>query len=848
MTSKEIRQGFLDFFRSKEHRIVPSAPVIPHGDPTLLFTNAGMNQFKDVFLGAGKRDYKRAADTQKCVRVSGKHNDLEEVGVDTYHHTFFEMLGNWSFGDYYKTEAIEWAWELLTKVWGLPVERLHATVYRTDDEAMEIWKNYLPESRIHRFDEKDNFWEMGETGPCGPCSEIHFDRTPGLTGGPLVNAGVPEVIEIWNLVFIQYNRKPDGSLEDLPSKHVDTGMGFERICAVINGMESNYDIDIFGSIIKEIEKLSGRKYSQELKNPDGVAMRVIADHVRTLSFAIADGAIPGKEGRGYVLRRILRRALRFARNLGFREPVVYKLLPSLIESMGEVFPELIAQQQTIEKVIRGEEEAFLQTLDRGIGLFENITAKLDETGDKLIKGEDAFQLYDTFGFPLDLTELMARESSYSVDTAGFNESMKIQKNRSRSARKSTLQEVELPELDFVTEFIGYGSTEAESEVLFVDENRVATRQTPFYTESGGQISDTGYIILAGEKYEVTDVRKSGDAVIHFCDRDVEPLVGSVAHLQVDTDRRRHIMRNHSATHLLHEALRQVLGGHVKQAGSLVAPDYLRFDFNHFEKVTAEDISKIESIVNSKILNSLNVETRVLPIEEAQKNSKVKMFFGDKYGDIVRVVIMDEKYSMEFCGGTHVGNTSEIGLFKITSESSIAAGVRRIEAVTGAGVQDYIKGLNLKLDETAKSAAELQERIRNLEKELSKQKVNELKNSYEEWAKEAVIAGDIRIIARKVEFGDMDEIRDIGDNLRNFLGTNGIGLLAAVINEKVQLLCLVTDDLKKQLPAGKLVGEAAKVLGGGGGGKPHMATAGGKDVEKLDSLLKDFPEIVKGMIG
>ncbi len=848
MTSKEIRQGFLDFFRSKEHRIVPSAPVIPHGDPTLLFTNAGMNQFKDVFLGAGRRDYKRAADTQKCVRVSGKHNDLEEVGVDTYHHTFFEMLGNWSFGDYYKAEAIAWAWELLTKVWGLPVERLHATVYRTDDEAIEIWKNYLPESRIHRFDEKDNFWEMGETGPCGPCSEIHFDRTPDLTGGPLVNAGVPEVIEIWNLVFIQYNRKTDGSLEELPSKHVDTGMGFERICAVINGLESNYDIDIFADIIAEIEKLSGRKYSKELKDPDGIAMRVIADHIRTLSYAIADGAIPGKEGRGYVLRRILRRALRFARNLGFREPVVYKLLPSLIQSMGDVFPELISQKEAIEKVIRGEEEAFLQTLDRGINLFENITAKLDESGDKTIKGEDAFQLYDTYGFPLDLTELMARENGYAVDTEGFNRCMKEQKERSRNARKSTRQEVSLPGLDYITEFTGYDRTDADSEVLFVEENRVVTKQTPFYTESGGQVSDTGFLVLAGERYEVTDVIKSGDTVIHICDRDVEPLPGSVAHLQVDAERRHHIMRNHSATHLLHEALRQVLGSHVKQAGSLVAPDYLRFDFNHFEKVSAEDLAKIESIVNSKILNSVNVETRVLAIEEAQKNSNVKMFFGDKYGDIVRVVVMDEKYSMEFCGGTHVANTSEIGLFKITSESSIAAGVRRIEAVTGAGVQNYILGLNSKLEEAMKSAAELNDKIRSLEKELSKQKVNELRNSFDTWVKEAAFIGEIRVIARKTGFEDMDDIRYIGDNLRNFLGSNGIGLLAAVINDKVQLLCLVTDDLKKQLPAGKLVGEAAKVLGGGGGGKPHMATAGGKDVDKLDSLLKDFPGIVKGMLG
>ncbi len=847
MTSKEIRQGFLDYFKSKEHRIVQSAPVIPHGDPTLLFTNAGMNQFKDVFLGSGKRDYRRAADTQKCIRVSGKHNDLEEVGVDTYHHTFFEMLGNWSFGDYYKAEAIEWAWELLTKVWKLPVERLHATVYRTDDEALELWKNYLPENRIHRFDEKDNFWEMGETGPCGPCSEIHYDRTPDLSGGKLVNAGVPEVIEIWNLVFIQYNRKIDGSLEDLTAKHVDTGMGFERICAVINNMNSNYDIDIFRNIISEIEKLSGRAYSQELTNPDGVAMRVIADHLRTLSFAVADGAIPGKEGRGYVLRRILRRASRFARNLGFREPVIYKLLPSLIESMGEVFPELVSQRAAIEKIIRGEEETFLQTLDRGIILFDSIISRNAGSGSKVITGEDAFQLYDTYGFPLDLTELMARENGYAVDSDGFSECMKVQKERSRSARKSIHQEVELPDMDFVTEFAGYETTETDSEVLFADENRVVVRRTPFYTESGGQIADTGYIVLAGERYEVTDVRKSGDAVVHFCDRDVEPLTGAVAHLQVDVARRKNIMRNHSATHLMHEALRQVLGGHVKQSGSLVSPDYLRFDFNHFEKLTYEEILKIEDIVNTKILEGIPVRTDVLPIEEAQKNSKVKMFFGDKYGDVVRVVTMDDKYSMEFCGGTHVANTCEIGLFRIVSESSIAAGVRRIEAVTGTGVRKYILDQAAKLSENSGTIAEMAERIRGLEKELSKQKINELKNSYSEWISKAAMAGDIRVVTRRIDADDMDQMRDMGENLRGILGEKGIGLLATVINEKAQLVCLVTDDLKGKLPAGKLVGEAAKVLGGGGGGKPHMATAGGKDVEKIGDLLKRFPEIVKGML-
>jgi len=695
-TSREIRQDFFNFFESKSHRIVPSAPVIPHGDPTLLFTNAGMNQFKDVFLGYGKRDYRRAADTQKCIRVSGKHNDLEEVGVDTYHHTFFEMLGNWSFGDYYKAEAIEWAWELLTQVWGLPKERLHATVYRTDDEAFEIWKSYLPESQIHRFDEKDNFWEMGETGPCGPCSEIHFDRTPDLSGGKLVNAGVPEVIEIWNLVFIQYNRRADGSLEDLTAKHVDTGMGFERICAVLQSKDSNYDTDVFMPLINKIVDLSGKKYDGGLTDPDSIAMRVIADHTRTLSFAIADGAMPGNEGRGYVLRRILRRGCRFARNLGFHEPVIYKLVEVLIDSMGDVFPELVSQRTTIERVIKGEEESFLVTLDRGIEIFENLARSIP-TGAK-VSGNDAFQLYDTFGFPLDLTELLAREKGLGVDTDGFTKNMDAQKERSRKARKTGTMEIDIPQLDFSTEFTGYNETVSEAIALYIDSNKIVLDKTPFYAESGGQVSDTGTLVLAGESYDVLDVIRSGDAVIHITDRDIEPLVGEAVLAKVHSSRRRDTMRNHSATHLLHEALRQVLGDHIKQAGSLVAPEYLRFDFNHFEKVSSEDISRIETIVNERILESIRVGTEIMKLDEISKNSKVRMFFGDKYGDVVRVVTMDPKFSIEICGGTHVSNTSEIGMFKIVSESSIAAGIRRIEAVTGRGVREFIHSLERKIED------------------------------------------------------------------------------------------------------------------------------------------------------
>jgi alanyl-tRNA synthetase len=845
MTSKEIRQAFLDFFAGKDHKIVPSAPVVPHGDPTLLFTNAGMNQFKDVFLGIGTRDYKRAADTQKCIRVSGKHNDLEEVGVDTYHHTFFEMLGNWSFGDYYKEEAIDWAWELLTKVWKLDVNRLHATVYRTDDESYDLWKNYLPESRIHRFDEKDNFWEMGETGPCGPCSEIHYDATPDLSGAKLVNAGLPDVIEIWNLVFIQYNRKPGGELEELSAKHVDTGMGFERICAVIQGKESNYDTDIFMPIIQEIENLSGKKYSRSLNDADGIAMRVIADHLRTLSFAIADGALPGNEGRGYVLRRILRRGSRYARNLGFRQPVIYKLLPTLIETMGYQFPELEQQQKTIERVIKAEEESFLQTLENGLQRFEDIKIRLSEKGDKKISGEETFQLYDTFGFPYDLSELLARENGLIVKKDEFDKQMQIQKDRSRNARKVKSQEVELVKVDADSKFIGYDTTEAEAKVLFVDDNQIVLDQTPFYAESGGQVSDTGEIVLAGEKYIVEEVKKSGNAIIHICDREIENLIGATAFAKVNADRRKDIMRHHSATHLLHEALRLVLGDHVQQQGSLVAPDYLRFDFNHFEKVTDEEIRRIEDIVNKKILESNNVDIRELDIEEAQKDSKIKMFFGDKYGSRVRVITMDSKYSKELCGGTHVNNTSEIGLFKITSESSIAAGIRRIEAITGKYVQHYIYKLQQDINKEKEKENELLDKIKSLEKKLSGQKVSDIKSTLQELVQNADELNGIKIIAAQLDMENMDQLRDSGENLRNIMNSKGIGLLATVVNDKVQMVCAVTDDLTKDYPAGKIVGLAAKELGGGGGGKPHMATAGGKDVSKLPELIKSFKEIVSG---
>ncbi|RPI69202.1 MAG: alanine--tRNA ligase [Ignavibacteriae bacterium] len=885
MTSHQIRQAFLDFFKERGHRIVPSAPVIPHGDPTLLFTNAGMNQFKDVFLGTGKRDYTRAADTQKCIRVSGKHNDLEEVGYDTYHHTFFEMLGNWSFGDYFKEEAIGWSWELLTDVYKLDKQRLHATVYRTDDEAYEIWKKYLPESQIHRFDEKDNFWEMGETGPCGPCSVIHFDRTPDLSGGPLVNAGVAEVIEIWNNVFIQYNRKADGTLEALPSRHVDTGMGFERITAVMQGKNSNYDTDVFQPIIAFTEDLCGQSYNPTETDPVGVAMRVIADHIRTLSFSIADGAIPGNEGRGYVLRRILRRAARYARNLGLTEPVLWKHVGVLCATMGDVFPELIEHRALIERIIKAEEESFLETLDRGRerllnGWHAHVSANLSSMGfvkfgdllddedfvltradgstehfstkhelsaalpNKKLPGELAFFLFDSCGFPIDLTQLVAREEyGLDVDVQEFERLLNEQRTRSRAARKSHAQEAVMEQIEGSSSFTGYTDSETSSKVLYAKGNQVVLEATPFYVEMGGQVSDTGTITVGGATYTVEDVRKSGDAIVHLLETDVDAVVGDIALARLDVPRRRDIQREHSATHLVHEALRRVLGSHVQQSGSLVAPDHLRFDFSHFERLRDDELQAIEDMVNEKIFESIDVHIEEMPIDKARSVPGAKMFFGDKYGDLVRVVTIDERFSVEFCGGTHVCNTSEIGLFKILGESSVASGVRRLEAIAGRSIPNHIKQLVEKQRAASSESTKLVERIKQLEKELGALKTDELKTLIPGIVERASIHDGIRIAAARVDVTDADQLKDLGDELRSALKTNGVGLLAAIIDDKAQLVCVVTDDLTKTKPAGKLVGLAAKEVGGGGGGKPHLATAGGKDVTKLDAVVTMFPTIV-----
>lgn len=846
MNSRQIRQSFLDFFASKGHKIVQSAPVVPHGDPTLLFTNAGMNQFKDVFLGTGTRDYTRCADTQKCIRVSGKHNDLEEVGYDTYHHTLFEMLGNWSFGDYYKKEAIAFAWELLTSVWKLPKDRIHATVFRTDDESFELWKEYLPVEQIHRFDEKDNFWEMGETGPCGPCTEIHFDRTPDKSGGPLVNMGVPEVIEVWNLVFIQYNRKPDGSLEELLSKHVDTGMGFERICAVMQHVDSNYDTDVFMPIIKKIEQLSGEQYSTSLDNSVGIAMRVISDHIRTLVFSIADGAMPGNEGRSYVLRRILRRACRYARNLGFTEPILYKLTSIISETMGDIFPEVPQNLEHIKRVIKAEEESFLQTLDRGLDRFEEIEIFLKNASETLIQGSDIFLLYDSFGFPADLTELIAKERGLTVDLAGFKELMDQQKERSRNARKQVLQQVEGNITDSKTTFDGWNSLQSQSNIIHYADNHIITETTPFYAEMGGQQSDYGTITIDQEIYSIRNVQKQGNAIIHIADREILAPHKPIATLSVDFNRRWDIQKNHSATHLLHEALRRVLGNHVQQSGSLVSAEYLRFDFSHIQKVSNSEIKEIQALVNDKIRERIEVITRELPIDQARNIPHVKMFFGDKYGDTVRVVTIDEQFSSEFCGGTHVQNSSDIGYFHILNESAIASGVRRIEAITSFGIAQYIADLHHTIETEKHTIDSLHDSLKSLEKELSIVKVQEISSKLSELIDQAhhISNTSIKLIPVKTDRLSMEELKMLGDNMRSLLGKSGIGVLSSIVDDKINLVCIVTDDLTKEYPAGRIIGDIAKRLGGGGGGKPHMATAGAKDIHKLDEVLDSLQQIIQ----
>lgn len=856
MTSRQIRQQFLDFFKSKEHRIVHSSPVVPFDDPTLLFTNAGMNQFKDVFLGTGTREYKRAADTQKCIRVSGKHNDLEEVGLDTYHHTLFEMLGNWSFGDYYKKEAIKWAWELLTEVWKLPKERLWATVYKDDDEAFELWKSEtdINPNHVLKFAEKDNFWEMGETGPCGPCSEIHVNIGDNLENAELVNAGSPECIEIWNLVFIQYNRDETGKLNELPAKHVDTGMGFERVCAVLQNKKSNYDTDVFTPIIDAISKLSKVNYEKE---EDRIPMRVIADHIRALTFAIADGAVPGNDGRGYVLRRILRRAARYGRKINLKEPFLYKLVDVLTETMGDVFPEIVEKKDYVKKVIKAEEESFNATLDRGIELFDEVVKRLIKQNIKIIPGEDVFKLYDTFGFPVDLTNVMAREINFAIDEDGFNKLMNEQKERGRESSKDKFAAANVTLNDLSgfnlinsnpTIFTGYDELQSHAKVVGLkkdgDNTLVILDKSPFYVESGGQTDDLGIIKINSQSYDVVDVTKIDNQVIHILSTsDTYLKVGAEVIAEVDETRRWDIMRNHSVTHFLHKALRTILGTHVQQAGSYVGPDRLRFDFTHFTKLSGEELHKIEALVNEQIRKNYPLKHhRNTPFDEAKKMGAL-MFFGDKYGDKVNVVQFGD-FTMEFCGGTHVHNSSEIGLFKILSESSIASGVRRVEAVTGAGVEKYIQSQQEQLKLFEQKIEELLDTKKKLEKEIAELRMKEKLEQLDHILSLSSEEKGIKIYKGKVYASSMDELKSFGDEMRNKI-KSGVGVLIAQIDDKVGIVCTVSDDLikDKKLSAGKIVGVLAKIVGGGGGGRPHLATAGGKDVNQIVAVLSKVEKIV-----
>jgi len=855
MKSRDIRQQFLDFFKSKGHTIVPSAPVIPYDDPTLLFTNAGMNQFKDVFLGTGIRDYKRAADSQLCIRVSGKHNDLEEVGYDTYHHTLFEMLGNWSFGDYYKKEAIMWAWELLTEVWKLPKERLYATVYKDDDEALELWKTVtdIKHSHILKFGEKDNFWEMGETGPCGPCSEIHINLSDNPDDASLVNVGSPKCIEIWNLVFIQYNREKDGSLVELPAKHVDTGMGFERIVSVLQGVPgNNYATDIFSPIINKISEISGIPYVRE---DHQISMRVIADHIRTLSFAIADGAIPSNDGRGYVLRRILRRAARYGRKLNLIEPFLYKIVSTLVEEMGDFFPQIKNNQTNIENIIHSEETSFNLTLDRGIELFENISQNKST-----IDAETVYKLYDTYGFPVDLTALLAKEKGISIDLNGFEKLLAENKEKNRKLTKEkqsnlNIQSVSLENFalnsNFITEFTGYDELETLAQIvshLIIDgKTHIITNKSPMYVESGGQISDKGQIEYNSVLYNILDVYKIGGAIIHIIDQELQ--IDNYSHIKIIVDkiRRYDTKKNHTATHLLHAALRKILGTHVQQAGSLVTNEKLRFDFSHFNKISSDELKQIEDLVNLKIREQIPVNhLRNIPLQDA-KNLGALMFFGDKYGERVNVIKVDD-YSAEFCGGTHVSNTSEIGIFKIISESSISAGVRRIEAITGLNVINYIASLHEDKHKLQSQIEEYQQKIKTLEKEVEELSIKIKSSDIDSILKNPTTAKGIDIYKNIIQASSMDELKSLSDVLREKI-KSGIGVLISNIDNKVMISCVVSDDLIKNnnLSAGKIVGSLAKVVNGGGGGKPHLATAGGKDTTKIDELFNSIEKIIADFI-
>lgn len=873
MDSNQIRTTFLEFFKGKEHLIVPSAPMIVKNDPTLMFTNAGMNQFKDLFLGNSPVRHKRVADSQKCLRVSGKHNDLEEVGHDTYHHTMFEMLGNWSFGDYFKKEAISWAWELLVEVYGLPKDRIYATIFEgspeegidRDNEAYTYWKQFLPEDHILLGNKHDNFWEMGDTGPCGPCSEIHFDlrddaERAKLDGRELVNAGHHLVIEIWNLVFMQFNRKANGQLEPLPAQHVDTGMGFERLCMVLQGKQSNYDTDVFQPTIQRLAAMAGKTYGKDAKAD--IAMRVIADHLRAIAFSIADGQLPSNVKAGYVIRRILRRAVRYGYTyLGFNEPFICKLVEGLVQQMGDQFPELRAQQDLITKVIAEEESAFLRTLATGINLMDGVIAKAKEAGKDTISGSDAFLLYDTYGFPIDLIELIAHENGMKVDGDAFSKELQKQKERSRNAAAVDTDDwVELFPIS-ESKFVGYDSLEAD--VRISRYRRVKTKnktyyqlvfdQTPFYGNSGGQVGDQGILESDGGTVRVTDTQKENNLTVHIVENLPEDITATF-HAVVDKQLRDASANNHSATHLMHKALRTVLGTHVEQKGSLVTPEYLRFDFSHFQKVTDEQIREVERLVNHDIRANFPLEERRdCPIDEARTLGAM-MLFGEKYGDRVRVVKYGD--SVELCGGTHVSATGNIGLFKIVGESAISAGVRRIEAVTGVAAEQFVYGLedllravqkhlnNPSIEQAVRRLIEENAEMSHQIEQVTQERIAALTQAF---AKAVVEEEGMHLIARQIS-ANSDVIKGIAFGLRPMFA-DLVFVGGTTVGEKVSLTVMLGEEIVAQgINASQVIREAAKEINGGGGGQPFFATAGGKNADGLDNAILKAVELIRAGIS
>ncbi|MFH1004746.1 MAG: alanine--tRNA ligase [Bacteroidota bacterium] len=886
MKSNKIREKFLEYFRSRDHEIVSSAPLVIKNDSTLMFTNAGMNQFKDLFLGNTPIKFPRIANTQKCLRVSGKHNDLEEVGIDTYHHTMFEMMGNWSFGNYFKKEAIKWAWNLLTGVYRISPDRLFVTVFegsteeniQPDNESADCWKMYISPDRIINGVAKDNFWEMGKTGPCGPCSEIHIDMRDDnereeVDGKTLVNKGTPHVIEIWNLVFIEFNRKADGSLEKLPTQHVDTGMGFERLCMVLQKKKSTYDTDIFQHIIQKIEDICGLRYQSESRTPQAeivnVGMRVIADHIRAIAFTITDGQLPSNTGAGYVIRRILRRAVRYGyQSLGIKEPFLHRLIPVLAKQMGIFFPELNSQKLFVEKVIREEEISFFRTMEQGLKKIDTVCINISNAKkEKIVDGKIVFELYDTYGFPLDLTSLIARQYGLSIDEKSFEDELEKQKLRSKENVKIQTDDWYFPSSSLSHEresrgdvFVGYDMFEAEVKILKYRKAKVKNKElfqiifdkTPFYAESGGQIGDTGTLESVNEKIIITDTQKENNLIIHFSETLPKNLsIPFIA--RIDEQKRLLTMNNHTATHLLHSALRQVLGKHVEQKGSLVNKEHLRFDFLHFAKITDDELAKSEAIVNEKIRENISAKIEIMSLDKAKKLGAIALF-GEKYREEVRVVTFGENYSTELCGGTHVQSTGQIGYFKIISENAVAAGIRRIEAVTAVNAEEYINrqiGMLKQLKELLNHPKDVMKGIVQLQ-EQNTELFNQVKSLLHEKSKfiQAELLGkiqkqnNINFIAEKIELNSSEEIKNLAYELKNKV-ENLFLVLGANVNGKPYLTVMISDNLveEKKLHAGNIVKELAKEIAGGGGGQPFYATAGGTDAKGITKAIEKAKELL-----